>query len=96
MSKKNTKEKTESTSDAWPSATVGVVDTEAIFQKAVQSALHTLRIEFDKIFKDIDLRLEGIEKKLQEREQSVNDENEIKELSEAVQEIRQQTVEARQ
>jgi len=35
-----------------------VVDTEAIFQKAVQSALLTLRIDFDKIFKHIDLRLE--------------------------------------
>ena len=58
MSKKNTKEKTESTSNAGPSATVGVVDTESIFQKAVQSALLTLRIDFDKIFKHIDLRLE--------------------------------------
>jgi len=38
MTTRTTKQKTDSTSEA----PVGVVDTEAIFQKAVTSALHTL------------------------------------------------------
>jgi len=91
MTTRTTKQKTDSTSEA----PVGVVDTEAIFKKAVESALHTLRTEFDQIFNAINSRLDSIEQKLKEQDETARDSNEIENIMESVEEIRQQSIDAR-
>ena len=58
------KHKTESTGDT-SSCAVGVADIEQIVQKAVEAAVTVVRNEFQKMYQDMNARLQSVEEKLE-------------------------------